>query len=91
MPRPKGSKNRKSITLDSAEVIEEKIAAAEASIDQLSADLKARKSELKDLLKEREAALKAAAEKKAAEDQAAILAALEKSGKTVQEILDFLK
>ena len=91
MPRPKGSKNKKALTVDSVEVIEEKIAAAEADIEQLSTDLKSRKGELKELLKEKEAALKAAAQKKAAEDKAAVLAALERSGKTVEEILDFLK
>lgn len=89
MPRPKGSKNKKVAVV--TENLEAKIAAAEADVEKLTAEIKAKKAELKELLKEKAAADKAAAEKKAAEDKAAILAAVEASGKTVEEILDFLK
>ena len=92
MPRPKGSKNKKTISqILPVENIDEKIAAVEAEIEKLTADLKAKKTELKDLLKAKEIAVKAAAEKKAEEDKAAILAAVESSGKTIEEILEFLK
>ena len=91
MPRPKGSKNKKTISqVLPVENIDEKIAAAEAEIEKLAADLKAKKSELKTLLKAKETAAKAAAAKKAEEDKAAILAAVESSEKTVEEILKFL-
>lgn len=91
MPRPKGSKNKKTISqILPVENIDEKIAAAEAEIEKLTADLKTRKNELKDLLKAKEIAAKATAEKKAEEDKAAILAAVESSGKTMEEILEFL-
>ena len=92
MPRPKGSKNKKTISqILPVENIDEKIAAVEAEIEKLTADLKAKKTELKDLLKAKEIAVKAAAEKKAEEDKAAILAAVESSGKSIEEILEFLK
>ncbi len=92
MPRPKGSKNKKTISqILPVENIDEKIAAVEAEIEKLTVDLKTKKNELKDLLKAKEIAAKAAAEKKAAEDKAAILAAVESSGKTIEEILEFLK
>ena len=91
MPRPKGSKNKKTISqILPVENLDEKIATAEAEIEKLTADLKTRKSELKDLLKAKEIAAKASAEKKAEEDKAAILTAVESSGKTVEEILEFL-
>ena len=73
------------------EAINEKIAALEADIEKINADLKAKKAELKALAKDKEAAIKAAAEKKVEEEKAAILDAVKSSGKTVEEILDFLK
>ena len=83
MPRPKGSKNKKTISqILPVENIDEKIAAVEAEIEKLTADLKAKKTELKDLLKAKEIAV---------EDKAAILAAVESSGKSIEEILEFLK
>ena len=45
MPRPKGSKNKVSM-IDN---VDEKIAAVEAEIEKLTADLKAKKTELKAL------------------------------------------
>lgn len=89
MPRPKGSKNKKTAAV--IENIDEKIETVSAEIEQLAAETKAKKAELKELMKVKEAQLKEAAEKKAAEDKAAILAAVEASGKTVEEILDLLK
>ena len=62
-----------------------------AEIEQLAASLKTKKAELKDLMKTKEAQMKEAAEKKAEEDKAIILAAIEASGKSVEEILNLLK
>ena len=92
MPRPKGSKNKKAFEqMESIEVIDERIAAAETAIASLTEELKAKKAELKRYQKMREEAERIAAEKKAEEDKAAILAAVEASGKSVEEILDLLK
>ena len=57
---------------------------------ELGAQLKAKKAELKALIKEKEAALAAAAEKKAEEEKAKLLDALAKSGKSIDEIIEFL-
>lgn len=94
MPRPKGSKNKKAIStelVETVESIDERIAAAEAAIETLTTDLKAKKAELKELVKLKAQAEAVAAKKKAEEDKAAILEAVEKSGKTVEEILELLK
>ena len=92
MPRPKGSKNKKAFEqVESIEVIDERIAAAETAIASLTEELKAKKAELKRYLKMREEAEQIAAEKKAEEDKAAILAAVEASGKSLEEILELLK
>ena len=92
MPRPKGSKNKKAFEqMESIENIDERIAAAETAIASLSEELKAKKAELKRYQKMKEAAERIAAEKKAEEDRAAILAAVEASGKSVEEILELLK
>ena len=88
MPRPKGSKNKKVTIIEN---VDEQIAAVESEISELAATLKAKKSELKELGKAKAEAARIAAEKKAEEDKAAILAAFEKSGKSVEEILDMLK
>ena len=88
MPRPKGSKNRKTLLVEN---VDEKIAEVESEIGRLNAELKAKKTELKTLARAKLNAEKAAAEKKAEEDKKAILAAAEASGKTLEEILDFLK
>ena len=90
MPRPKGSKNKKAIAF-SMEDVESKIAAVQAEIDDLGAQLKAKKAELKTLTKEKAAAEKAAAAKKLEEDKDRIMAAVEKSGMTVDEILELFK
>ena len=88
MPRPKGSKNR---TKPVVENVDEKIAAAEAEIEKLTADLKAKKAELKTLAKAKLKADKAAAAKQAEEEKTKLLEAIEKSGKSVDEIIDLLK
>ena len=76
MPRPKGSKNKVVII----ENVDEKIAAVNAEIERLKADLKAKKDELKTLNKAKLQADKAAAARKAEEDKAKLLEAIEKSG-----------
>ena len=77
--------------MESIETIDECIAAAETAIASLSEELKAKKAELKRYQKMKEEAERIAAEKKAEEDRAAILAAVEASGKSVEEILELLK
>ena len=94
MPRPKGSKNKKTLAAVSAQAateIDSRIAAVEAEINELGEKLKARKAELKTLAREKAKADAAAAAKKAEEDKAAILAAVEASGKSLDEILALLK
>ena len=76
------------------------IAACKEEIGKLDAVLKAKRNELKRLLKqkakedkaaekEREAQAKAEADRKAAEDRKRLLQALSESGKSVEEILGF--
>ena len=92
MPRPKGSKNKKAFEhMESIENIDERIAATETAIASLTEELKAKKAELKRYQKMREEAERIAAEKKAEEEKAAILAAVEASGKSMEEILELLK
>lgn len=94
MPRPKGSKNKKAehaapvIALEEAA---EKIRAVENEIEELGKQLKEKKAELKALEKAKETAEKAAAEKQAEENKAAVWAAVEASGKSIDEILGMLK
>lgn len=92
MPRPKGSKNKKTaVVVDTVENVDEKIAAVEAEIAALTEELKAKKAELKMLTKAKEKAEKAAAEKQAEEDRAKLLEAITASGKSVDEVLELLK
>ena len=95
MPRPKGSKNRKTVEKAAKAVVtenlDEKLAAVQAEIDEISAQLKAKKAELKKLTQAKAEAEKAEAAKKAEEAKAAILEAVAASGKSVDEILDMLK
>lgn len=92
MPRPKGSKNKKTAAIiEAVGVYDEKIAAAETAIAELTAELKAKKAELKDLIKAKAKAEKVSAEKKAEEDKAKLLEAFAASGKSVDEIIDMLK
>ena len=88
MPRPKGSKNKvKTIVMENAD---EKIAAVEQEIAELTDALKAKKAELKALVKAKAESDKIAAAKKAEADKAALFAAFEQSGKSVEEILKLL-
>ncbi len=94
MPRTKGSKNKKKAAVVAAMTLDEttaKIAAVESEIDELSAQLKDKKAELKSLVKAKEEAEKAEAEKKAEENKAAVWAAVEASGKSIEEILGMLQ
>jgi len=96
MPRPKGSKNKKSSTASTpaaitVDEINSKMATLESEISELTETIKSKKAELKELNKLKVAAEAAAAEKKAEEDKKAILDAVEKSGKSVEEILEMLK
>ena len=88
MPRPKGSKNKAKIIVEN---VDEKIVAVEAEIVEMTASLKAKKAELKQLKKAKVQADKAAEEKKAEEEKAALLEAIAQSGKSMDEILDLLK
>lgn len=92
MPRPKGSKNKRTIptAILSVEAYDEKIASVSMEIEQLTGQLKAKKAELKELSAEKAEAEKIALEKKAAEDRETILAAVAASGKSVDEILAML-
>ena len=93
MPRPKGSKNKKTTIVIEAETlanIDEKIAAAEAAIVELTEGLKAKKAELKELTKAKVEAEKAAAEKKAEEEKAKLLEAVVASGKSIDEIIEMI-
>ena len=96
MPRPKGSKNKKTAanTPDiniSIESVDEQIKALEAEIESMTASLKDKKAELKTLIKTKEKAEKIAAEKKAEEEKARLLEAVAASGKSIDEILEMLK
>ena len=88
MPRPKGSRNKAKVVVQN---VDEKIIAVEAEIVEITANLKAKKLELKKLEKAKAEADKVAAEKKAAEEKAEMLAAIEKSGLSFDEIIDLLK
>ena len=91
MARPKGIKNKNSVpTIDTA-AIEEKMKVLESEIAELGTTVKAKKNELKKLAKSKLAAEKIEAAKKAEEGKKAIIEAFEDSGKTVEEILEFLK
>ena len=91
MPRPKGSKNRKTaVVIDTVENIDEKIAAVEAAIAEFTESLKAKKAELKELTKVKVEAERLAAEKKAEEEKAKLMDAIAASGKSVDEIIQML-
>ena len=91
MPRPKGSKNKKTaIVIETVENIDEKIGAAETAIAEMTEALKAKKAELKELTKAKVEAEKIAAEKKAEEERTKLLEAVAASGKTVDEIISLI-
>ena len=91
MPRTKGSKNKITLPAVDTAAIEEKMKELEGELAELGAAAKAKKNELKALAKSKLAAEKAEAAKKAEEGKKAVMDAFEKSGKTVEEILEFLK
>jgi len=97
MPRPKGSKNKKTAATNTMEInisiesLDEQIKTTEAEIESMTAALKDKKTELKALIKSKDQAEKIAAEKKAEEDKIRILDAMAASGKSVDEILEMLK
>ena len=96
MPRPKGSKNR----VKKAEIkdkilapkdLEKMIIKLTDEVRKLEEETKAKKAELKKLMLIKTDMEKNAERKKAEENKARILAAIEASGKSVDEILDMLK
>lgn len=97
MPRPKGSKNKKSAVAATTtavltvEELDAQIASTTAEIETIAAELKTKKAELKKLEKERTSAEKAAAAAKAEEDKARVLEAIAASGKSIDEVLELLK
>ena len=91
MPRTKGSKNKKTgVVIETIENIDEKIAAAETAIAELTEALKAKKAERKQLIKAKAEAELVAAEKKAEEEKAKLLEAVAASGKSVAEIIEMI-
>ena len=90
MPRPKGSKNKKTVVNPEINY-EEQIASIEKEIEDMTAALKAKKAELKALAKEKAKADKIATAKKLEEDKARIMDAVAVSGKSVEEVLELLK
>lgn len=91
MPRPKGSKNKKTVVvIDTVENINEKIIATESEIAVLTEELKAKKKELKELSKAKAEAEKLAIEKKAEEDRIKLMAAVTASGRSVEEIINLI-
>ena len=87
MLSPKGSKNQ----AKPIENVDEKIAAVEAEIADLQERKKEKKAELRKLNKVKEKADKIAAAKQAEEDRKKLLEAIEKSGKSIDEVMEFLK
>ena len=75
MARTRGSKNK-----TAPASVEEKIKAVEAEISRLQDELKMKKAERKKLLAQQDE-----------ENQQKILAAVEKSGKSFDEVMEFLK
>ena len=91
MPRPKGSKNKKTaVVIETVENIDERIAATESAISTLTEELKAKKAELKELTKAKAEAEKLVAEKKAEEDKTKLLDAIAASGKSIDEVIEMI-
>ena len=92
MPRPKGSKNKPKVeTTLTVDQLNEQISATEAEITALTEQLRTKKAELKALTKDREAAEKAAAEAKEAEQKAKLLEAVASSGKSIDEVIALIQ
>lgn len=91
MPRPKGSKNKKTtVVLETVDNIDERIAETEAAIAAITEQLKAKKAELKELTKAKTAAEKLAAERQAEAEKAKLLEAVAASGKSIEEIIEMI-
>ncbi len=91
MARPRGSKSRKSEQFIGSSIeIEERMREVEEELDDLSASLKAKKAELKELAKAKIIAEKEELAAKAEEDKEKIMEAVAASGKSVEEILELL-
>ena len=91
MPRPKGSKNKKTTrVIETVENFDERIAATESAISTLAEELKAKKAELKELAKAKATAEKLAAEKKAEGDRTKLLDAIADSGKSIDEVIEMI-
>lgn len=91
MPRPKGSKNKKTaVVIEAVENIDERITAVESTIAEMTESLKAKKAELKELTKAKAEAEKLAAEKKAEEERTKLMKAVAASGKSVDEIISLI-
>ncbi len=88
MPRPKGSKNKKPLLVEN---VDEKLAVTQREIAELTEALRAKRTELKALNKAKAESARIAAAKKAEEDRAAILSAVERSGKSLAEVLELLQ
>ena len=84
MPRGR-KKSVSSLSLD------ERIKAKKAEVDQAQEELKARKAELRKLEREKRKEAESDAVKKAEEDALRIANAVAGSGKSVEDILEFLK
>lgn len=92
MPRPKGSKNKpKTETALSLDQLNEQIAATESEIATLTEQMKAKRAELKELIKSREAAEAAAAEAHEEEQKAKLLDAVSASGKSIDEVIALIQ
>ena len=92
MPRPKGSKNKKTLAAAvSVETIDECILSAEREIAALGEQLRHKRAERRALLKTRQEKLRLAEEQKSAQEKQAVLDAMEKSGRSTEEILAFLQ
>ena len=91
MPRPKGSKNKKTTrVIETVENFDERIPATESAISTLTEELKAKKAELKELAKAKATAEKLAAEKKAEGDRTKLLDAIADSGKSIDEVIEMI-
>ncbi len=84
MPRPKGSKNKKTLAAQASQALttpiesfDEQIALLNTEINELNASLKAKKADLKKLTAKKLKALKAEAERKLEEEKAAAARQLE--------------
>ena len=88
MPRPKGSKNKSRLLVED---VDEKLAGVDREISRLSAALKTARAERRTLARAKQNADALAAAQRAEAQQRALLAAVEASGKSVEEVLAMLR